>query len=375
MTLRTLLEDGTLALALLPASNDHILTVSGRARAQAIVASSQVEAYHASSAKERLALLDLDSLDTLVGYTVPLIAHDYGAKTPLMWNALYEKLGLRVRNIMVVGDPKDAGRILRDLAADPKYLGGGAGVGFKEAVLAHLTPEPSDLQSVNIILNRAGVLYGANTDALGLARSLDDALATVSKGIPGAHVVLYGAGGVAKEFARILGREGAASLAIVNRTASKAVALAHELTREFPRMESYAVPERLSRGVLLNSDVHPDAIVNTTDKGSDGPLKRFAFYVAARDSNEGESRTLLRYLRELSPEVVIVDIVLPKGGPSISLRLARAEGLSHLVDGVPMVVNQAAPAYRLIQELHPDKHAVHVSEEDALAAFRDVTRG
>jgi len=47
--------------------------------------------------KNNFSTKEIESLDA---YTVPLISHDYGAKTPIMWNTLYEKLGLNIRNIM-----------------------------------------------------------------------------------------------------------------------------------------------------------------------------------------------------------------------------------------------------------------------------------
>ena len=67
--------------------------------------------------------VSLEEIENSDAYTVPLIAHDYGAKTPLMWNSLYETLGLNIRNIMVVADPKINGEIVIDaLKQDPKYL-------------------------------------------------------------------------------------------------------------------------------------------------------------------------------------------------------------------------------------------------------------
>ena len=51
-------------------------------------------------------------LEDLQGYTVPLISHDYAAKTPVMWNTLYESMRMPLRNIMVVADPKNTETIL-----------------------------------------------------------------------------------------------------------------------------------------------------------------------------------------------------------------------------------------------------------------------
>lgn len=64
--------------------------------------------------------LDLSKLETFDGYTVPLIAHDHSAKTSEMWNALYEKLGLNIRNIMAVADPNSVETVMSALRADPE---------------------------------------------------------------------------------------------------------------------------------------------------------------------------------------------------------------------------------------------------------------
>ena len=65
MTLKELLENNTVSLARLPKANDYLINGDR---------------------------LDLNKLEDLKGYTVPLIQHDYGAKTPVMWNSLYQKL-------------------------------------------------------------------------------------------------------------------------------------------------------------------------------------------------------------------------------------------------------------------------------------------
>ncbi len=319
--------------------------------------------------------IEVGELDALAAYTVPLIAHDYGALTPLMWNTVYEMLGVPLRNIMVVASSESLEEVLGILKNDPKYLGGGVGVGLKEKVIPHLDAvHPEDLNAVNIIVKEGGMLIGYNTDAQGLYQSLQDALAEVRKTVKESTVVLYGAGGVAKEFARLLARNDVGTLRIVNRTVSKAVRLAHELNTEYEKDVAIGVGEDLSRGVVLNSYIPVDALVNTTDKGSDGPLEHVAMYAAADDHNESHSRALLRYLRDLRPDVVIVDIVLPKKGDSVSLRLARAEGIEHLVDGKPMVVNQAAPAYCKIQKAYPQFHGGQKSEREILGIMRGAVQ-
>ena len=97
--------------------------------------------------------INLNQLDDFDGYTVPLVAHDYGAKTPIMWNFLYEKKGLNLRNIMLVADPKEnAELVINALKLDPKYLGGGFGVGWKERMDLLDEVRPGDLNSINIVV-------------------------------------------------------------------------------------------------------------------------------------------------------------------------------------------------------------------------------
>src|SRR3989344_2010045 len=349
MTLKELLEDGVVSLARIPLKNDYLLGSEGA--------------------------LDLSKLDYLKAYTVPLIGHDYGAKTPTMWNSIYEKLRLPIRNIMVVGNPNQTGDILRALRADPRYLGGGAGVGFKESVIKHLDAvSPVDLNSVNIIVKEGNRLVGYNTDSRGLYLSVEEALGRVGKKTEGSNYVVLGAGGVAKDFIMLIARQGARRIGIINRTYRKAVFLANSINQERGDSVAYAAPEDLIRGSVLNTMVKVDAIVNCTDKGSDGPLKDISAFApgSAGEFNNSLSIDVLRDLNKWNPEVVIVDIVLPKSGRSITLRHAESAGLENLVDGSGMVTNQAAPAYVLVQKAHPDIHTKIVTEQEALKIFKEA---
>src|SRR3989338_8665479 len=106
--LRSLIEDKQVEIAKLPKKNDAIFT----------------------NRKP-----DFKKLDKLAGYTVFLIAHDYSAKTPVMWNTLYEKLGINIRNVTLVVAPENLALVVKTLKKDPKYLGGNFGVGLKEKIV------------------------------------------------------------------------------------------------------------------------------------------------------------------------------------------------------------------------------------------------
>ena len=371
-SIKELFEKGIFSLALLPEKNDFLLTDEGKRLRSKLIEEKRIEEYHSLPADERLKYLALEKLDGLEGYTLPLTIHDYGAKTPVMWNSLYEEKRINLRNIMVVANPENLAKIVAVLKEDEKYLGGGMAVGFKEKIIPFLDGiNPVDLRAVNMVYKKGNKLYGENTDAVGFVKSLEESLASVGKEIKGSNFVIYGAGGVAKEVTKLLAERKASRIRIVNRTFSKSVALANFLNEKFGHIAE-GIGEELSRGAVLNSEVKVDALINLSDKGSDGDLVDIAMFAEANGYNESKSRDLLRYLRQIRPEVIIADIVLPKVQPSISLRLAQAEGLKNLLDGKPMVINQAAPAYNLVQVSHPQKHKTTISEDEILKIMRNA---
>ena len=154
----------------------------------------------------------------------------------------------------------------------------------------------------------------------------------------------------------------------MNRTVSKATNLAYNLQSRFKDGEFYSLPEDMIRGTILNTIVKPDVIVNCTDKGADGALLEVSPFAAgtAGEFNNTLSIDNCRNLKNLNPDVVIVDIVLPQRGAdnSIMLRHARDAALEHLVNGLGMVINQAAPAYKLVENAHGSVHRKSLSEED-----------
>jgi len=323
--------------------------------------------------------INLDELDNLEGYTLLLITHDYGAKTPIMWNTLYRKLGLNIRNITLVADPKkNAEIIINALKSDPKYFGGGLGVGWKEK--KDLVDEifPPDLASINLVVKDKKKLIGYNTDAPGFVRSLKEKFVEIGKKIEGSKIIIFGAGGVAKQVSRLLAEKNPNKIIILNRTYEKAISIANELNDKYKQI-AVAGGESEIKNYLLNPISKPDAAINLTDKGSDGKLEGFSAFAKADCNSEKEvrrnnnqARAISRELRKLNPEIIIADIVLPKNPPPKTLAIARNEGLKNLVDGLGMVVYQAAPAYIKVQEANQEKHKTKVSEQEALEVFKQT---
>jgi len=343
--LKELIRQGYLQLAKLPEKNDFLLTKGE---------------------------VDLNKLDSLKAYHIFLIAEDYAAKTPMMLNPLYEKYGFNMRNMTFVANPDNIEVITQALKQDEKCFAGARGVGLKEKikVLDKLVPE--DLKSSNIVIKENGQWVGYNTDAKGFFMSLRKKFTGLGKKIKGSNLIIFGAGGVAKEVAREAARQEINRLVILNRTYSKAVDIAEELNQQYGEIAIGDGEDKIERYVL-DSEFKPDAIINLSNKGADGKLEDYSAFALVDENNEGNSLVLLEKLKNTNPGVVVADIVLPKSKKSKTLKLCEQVGLENLLDGVPMVVNQAVPAYMMAQENYPELHPTKLTEDQVLDFFKKAT--
>lgn len=197
-----------------------------------------------------------------------------------------------------------------------------------------LDPAAAALRSVNTVVPGAdGVLVGHSTDGAGFVASL--AAAGVS--VQGRTVGLLGAGGAARAIADALGRAGAAQVSVVNRTPESAEATALLAG---------------NAGIVAGPEALRDAdiVVNATSVGM------------ASDTDLPCDPALLRSGQ------VVADIVYHPRETAL-LRAARAVG-AVAVDGLGMLVHQAALQQRLWHGLVPDVAVMTAAAERELAARR-----
>jgi shikimate dehydrogenase len=158
-------------------------------------------------------------------------------------------------------------------------------------------------------------IIAENFDGIGLVRDI-----TVNLGVKvaGRRVLMLGAGGAARGALLPFLRQEPSELVLVNRTLSKAVALAEEFAGCGPLIVSgYAELADLAEGY--------DVVVNATSaslRGEMPPLPSNVFRGV-------ELAYELAYGKGLTP----------------FLQAARAEGVAKLADGVGMLVEQAAEAF------------------------------
>ena len=232
----------------------------------------------------------------------------------------------------------DYRRILGDLEefeADVQEFvtGGGCGlnvtVPFKERAfrLADLSSaRAQDAGAVNTIVVRREGLFGDNTDGIGLVRDLGR---NHGFGFAGARVLLLGAGGAARGVLRPLLAERPARLVVANRTAAKARALIGASARG---------QALLGCGLDELAGQRFDLIINATAAGLDAEVPQ------------------------------IPDDCLADGGWTYDMLYAsqatafvdwgRTRGAARALDGLGMLVEQAAESFRLWRGVLPDTTAV-----------------
>ena len=104
-------------------------------------------------------------------------------------------------------------------------------------LLDEITEAAAFADSVNTVTVKDGKLYGDSTDGYGLETALFEAF-----GLPvrGANIVFIGCGGAAHAVATYFAMQGAARIAILNRSVGKAEELAEKLKAKYPAITAEA---------------------------------------------------------------------------------------------------------------------------------------
>lgn len=189
--------------------------------------------------------------------------------------------------------------------------------------------------AVNTLVFADGEIFGDNTDGAGLVR---DIVGNLGVDLAGKRILLLGAGGASRGVIAPLLDCQPASLAIANRTAAKAVALA----------AAFADLASVDGG-------------NFADFGS----KSFNVVInATAASLAGESLPLPAGV--FAPGALAYDMMYGQGETPF-LALAREQGAVRCADGLGMLVEQAAEAFMIWRGLRPQTAGVLAELRAALA--------
>lgn len=204
-----------------------------------------------------------------------------------------------------------------------------------------ISPEARRLQSVNTLaLGTDGRITGYSTDGDGLVSSLQTAGVTLG----GRGVVVLGAGGAARSVIDALVRHGCGHVDVINRTLEAATAAANLA----PTQCSAVAAD--DRGAVVAAMSRSDLIINATSVGMGQ---------AAHDPAMSPIDPAL-----LTSEQVVVDLVYhPR---QTALLRAAAEAGCATVDGLGMLIHQAALQQRIWTGELPDVSAMTRAANDAL---------
>lgn len=188
-------------------------------------------------------------------------------------------------------------------------------------------------QAVNtIIVNPDGSLTGDNTDGLGMVAdiSVNHAL-----DIQGLNILVVGAGGAVRGILEPLIGHNPGSLQIVNRTLSNAQALANNF-KDLYKIDTYSF-DQLANKTASNKTMF-DLIINGSSASLSGELPPLPDNI-------------------LKPGGCCYDMMYSDSA-TVFITWGLAQGASLALDGLGMLVEQAAESFQLWRGVRPDTKAV-----------------
>ncbi len=221
-----------------------------------------------------------------------------------------------------------------DSAINDFFLQGGKGlnctVPLKELAWQRadtLSDRAKFSKAVNtLVLQKDGALYGDNTDGIGLVTDL-----TINHDISlsNSRILILGAGGASRGIISPLMEKAPAQLVIANRTVEKAITLSHEFSQ---------LGEITALGYDALKNRQFDLILNATSASLTGKLPPLADNILA---NNGCCYDLA-YANQ----------------PTAFVNWGLAHGARKSLDGIGMLVEQAAEAFYLWRGIHPETNPV-----------------
>jgi shikimate dehydrogenase len=262
--------------------------------------------------------------------------------SPSIHAAFSRQTGIPLEYVAIDATPEGFDAALAEFAA---HGGAGANITLPHkrraaAICGNLSERARRAGVVNTLVRTVTGWDGDNTDGVGLVRDLTE---RHGQDLRSRKVLLIGAGGAAQGVAPALLDAGIADLFIVNRSGDRTDALADALG------EPMRVHPRYFRD--LGTIGSFDLIINATSTGHTG----------------GESVSLPGSL--IAPRCDVVDLAYGEAAIGF-LSWARASGADHTIDGLGMLVEQAAESFKCWHGVRPDTEAVYAdlrARESALA--------
>ena len=269
-----------------------------------------------------------------------LFGHPVAANpTQYMMEKAFAHHGMDCRFLTLEVAPEHLADAIRGMRA-MNFLGAVCAEPHKQAVIPLLdrTTDSAALSgAVNCISRHGGQLLGDSTEGKGMLQSLRPLLEPAGK-----HVVLLGAGQVARAIAVELALAGAAEITIVNRTLSKAAQLAELLAA---KLQATASAVAWDGEFLVPGET--DVLIHATSAAAEDPDRRLPLC-----------------LDTLRSEAVVADVTL---NPPLTRLLSEAEGRGcKVVDGLEMFIQHSLIALAAWTGMEADRTVMREAVEEFL---------
>ncbi len=247
------------------------------------------------------------------------------SRSPLIHGFWLEKYGVSGSYEKIAVAPENLSQFLKDMSKNG-FQGCNVTIPHKEKVFKEVFVNDvltKRIGAVNTVFTEGGELLGLNTDGYGFISNLKSGVKSWNSA--GKSAMIIGAGGAARAIIAILLEDGVERIDLVNRTPSRASALAKEFG---DRVHAYGFDEMSS--CLRKADL----LINTTSLGMTGqpPLEIS--------------------LESLSSLSVVTDIVYDPLETDL-LKQAKSNG-NPTVDGLGMLLHQAVPGFEKWFGIRPE---------------------
>lgn len=282
-----------------------------------------------------MSLLDFDSPPDAYGVMGNPIGH---SKSPLIHGLFARQTGQRIRYDAILVEPGGFAQAVGNFQAN-----GGRGlnvtVPFKQdawRLVDERTARAEHAGAVNtILIGQDGRLHGDNTDGVGLVRDL---IENLDVDLVDRRVLVLGAGGAVRGVLGPLAEVGPARLVIANRTAERA--------RELAQLFAGTVP-LAGCGFEALAGQRFDVVINGTAASLQGELPPLPDGILAEGA-------------------VCYDMMYG-ARPTAFMAWAATHGAARAVDGLGMLVEQAAQSFHLWRGVRPQTAPVIAAVRAMLA--------
>jgi shikimate dehydrogenase len=264
--------------------------------------------------------------------------------SPRIHSAFARQTGIALEYTAIDATPEDFDAVLAEFAAE-----GGVGANITlphktraAQICTHLSEAAQRAGAVNTLIRSATGWHGDNTDGVGLVRDLTE---RHGLDLRARRTLLIGAGGAARGVAPALLDALIGDLYIVNRTPERADALADAL----------AQPGR----------VHPRYLEDV------GNLGNFDLVINATSAARGSALPPLP-VNVIAPRGAAVDLSYGEAAVPF-LAWARSARAHDCIDGLGMLVEQAAESFQRWHNVRPETDAVYamLRDRDAVLVTAD----